>query len=147
MQFVLHLPKRSLTPTTSSPLVRRQLQFSEEIDSIPTQFSVTNFDDRLMLVITQRDKLGVLTSATCDVPIELDREPTYTIRTLLGQRDDSASFLICRQLAPVVNKPLLLSLSLSTAPSSEPNFDHLKRIVQLVISRIAPDQASSQQSS
>lgn len=130
------------------PLHKRLLQFSADIQNVPTDFVITDFNDRTFIIVTQRSKLGILTSASCDVQEVLDREPTYTIKTLLGKRSDANSFLLCRQLIASLKKPLLVSLSLQAIPSDEADFEVVRELVSAIESRIlgASNAASSSQS-
>eukprot|EP00128_Syssomonas_multiformis_P015220 Colp12_sorted_trinity150504_noHs@30006 len=89
-------------------------QFVKTINGVDTEFVLNAFQDRIFILVTQCNKMGTLLSAAKDMNMEVGSEPTYTIRVLLGKRDDSFIEVFARQIVEAMtkaecNKPLLLS--------------------------------------
>jgi hypothetical protein len=86
------------------------------VDGVHTEVLVTMYVDRVLCVVTQRDKMGTLVTASKDVD-EASVGTTFSTQTLLG-RDEGIANMLARLLvarlaaAGVVRRPLLLSLAL-----------------------------------
>nr|XP_054764739.1 proteasome assembly chaperone 3-like [Lytechinus pictus] len=77
--------------------------------------AMTTFEDRLLLIVTQYQKLGTLVHVTRDnLPLD-KREETYSTQVLLGN-DEPVMHVFARNIGKHVlkihPKPLLLSLAL-----------------------------------
>lgn len=77
--------------------------------------SMTTFEDRLLVIITEYQKMGTLVHVTKDnLPVD-NREETYSTKIVLG-KDEPVTHVFARNIAKRVlksqSKPLLLSLAL-----------------------------------
>eukprot|EP01137_Pigoraptor_chileana_P013317 Opistho-2@66682 len=92
------------------------VQFAAVVDGTHTDFVISSFSNRIFVAITQYEKLGTLIHASKDVKVDLETPPSYTVRTLLGKRDEPLLLVYARQLIEIISsatdKPLLLSIAL-----------------------------------
>lgn len=117
--------------STAPPL--RSTSFSEDVGGRRTDFVLTAYVDRLMIVITQLGTLGTVLHAEKETV--LGGGATYRIDTLLGRRDEPLMELCARQLAERLggancDRPLLLCLALERAVLTQ---QVVKQVVELVL--------------
>ena len=102
-----------------------------EIDHIRTDIIITEYANRIFILITQRSKMGSLVSASKDGG--QGSSATYTVEVLMGSRQDPIPEIYARQIIAVVSqvteKPLLLSLALK---HKEPPVSMLKSLVTIL---------------
>ncbi|RKO85096.1 hypothetical protein BDK51DRAFT_32853 [Blyttiomyces helicus] len=113
----------SLSDALASPFSLKTRQAVAEIAGTETEVVVTEFADKIFILVTQFGKMGNLLLATLDNPptslTEKDAPPpSVSTRTLLGERDDPlaqvyASHILSRMAAETGEaRPLLLGLAL-----------------------------------
>lgn len=93
----------------------RTAQSTCDIEGQPTQFLLSAYADRVMVVVTQLESLGAVLHAQKESV--LGGGSTYRVDMLLGGREDPALELCARQLAERLSedgceRPLLLCLGL-----------------------------------
>jgi len=104
------------------------VQFAYEIDGIHTEFILSTYTNLLFFTITQYSKLGTIIKAKRENIV--DGQPSFTVRTLIGNKDPSMEIYALRLIEvtnEVTSKPLLLAISLK---KSNPQI--FKQIVQIV---------------
>ena len=92
----------------------RSESFAVDIAGRATEFMLTAFLDRIMIVATQLGTLGSVLHAEKET---VGGGSTYRVETLLGRRDEPLAELCARQLAERLDaagcdRPLLLCLAL-----------------------------------
>ena len=98
-----------------SSLPFRSEIFEAEVEGRRTQFALTGYTDRLLVVASQLGSLGSVLAA--EKESVLGGGSTFRIDTLLGRRDEPLAELCARQLveqlaAAGCDRPLLLCLAL-----------------------------------
>ena len=84
---------------------------------VPTRFVLTAYTNRIMVVVTQTKNMGTLLLARNDNP-QNPSATCYSVRVLLGRRDDEAVEVYARTLVELISKrapdagPLLLAISI-----------------------------------
>ena len=96
------------------PVTTRQL--SADVDGVRTDFVVSAFSDRILVIATQRGTLGTMVSARRDAG-EDDDCASYSVDVLLGRRDADVIPAAARRLMQAMaeggcTRPLLLCLNL-----------------------------------
>jgi hypothetical protein len=83
---------------------------------VKTSVTVSSFEDRHFVVITQTDNFGTLLSAWAEDKLD-GLSKTYNSTVLLGKRDDELLNVFAQQIVQKIShtsdKPLLLSIALS----------------------------------
>ncbi|PRW61483.1 Proteasome assembly chaperone 3 [Chlorella sorokiniana] len=105
-------------PQSSSSLPFRTETFTANVEGRPTEFALTGYADRLLVVASQLGSLGSILAAEKETV--LGGGSTYRVDTLLGRRDEPLAELCARQLAERLcdagcDRPLLLCLALERA--------------------------------
>jgi proteasome assembly chaperone 3 len=110
-------------------------QSSSELGGRPTDFLITTYQDRILVLITQLGTLGTVLHAEKETV--LGGGSTFRVDTLLGHRDDPLPELCARQLveqlaAEGCTLPLLLCLSLdqTSLRKQEEIIAHVKQLWQ-----------------
>lgn len=87
----------------SQPPTIASRQIAVLIDGIHTDIIITVFEGNILLIITQREKIGHWFEAYCDGG---DGEGiTYTVNILLGSRDDTVPQVYARQIVAMLTSP------------------------------------------
>ena len=83
---------------------------------VKTSVTVSSFEDRHFVVITQTEKFGSMLSAWAEDKLD-GLSKTYNSTVLLGKRDDELLNVFAQQIVQKIShtsyKPLLLSIALS----------------------------------
>ncbi|EOD32965.1 hypothetical protein EMIHUDRAFT_112003 [Emiliania huxleyi CCMP1516] len=75
------------------------------IGGVSTRLIATAYANRIFVVVSQRENLGTLISATRESATGLASGPgCYSTRVLLGRRDDEALEVYARTLVELINK-------------------------------------------
>lgn len=95
-------------------MAHQSASFAADVCGRPTDFLLTAYADRLLVVITQLGCLGTVLHAEKETV--LGGGSTYRVDTLLGRRDEPLMELCARQLAERLHdagsaRPLLLCLA------------------------------------
>ena len=118
-----------------SPLPMRSTSFAGEVGGTPTDFLLTAFVDRIMVVITQLGTLGTVLHAEKETAMGGASTFAYRVDTLLGRRDQPLAELCARQLAERLydagcDRPLLLCLALEPARLTQ---QAVKEVLEAVV--------------
>lgn len=102
---------------------------------VPTRFVLTAYSNRIMVVVTQTKNMGTLLLAQNDNPTN-PSNACYSVRVLLGKRDDEDVEAYARTLIELISKrapdagPLLLAISLKEGSHSTEMFRGILREVE-----------------
>ena len=102
---------------------------------VPTRLVLTAYSNRIMVVITQTKNMGTLLLAQNDNPTN-PSGACYTIRVLLGKRDEEDLEVYARTLVELIGKrapdtgPLLLAISLKEGVHSKEMFRGILHAVE-----------------
>ncbi|XP_014662231.1 PREDICTED: proteasome assembly chaperone 3-like [Priapulus caudatus] len=96
-----------------SDSVLKNKQISAKVQAIDTDIVCTAFADKTFIIVTQLGKIGGLILVTKDNVVGDCKEPTFSVRVLLG-KDDAVHCVIARRIAAVtgLEKPVLVALAL-----------------------------------
>jgi len=89
------------------------------INDTHTDIYCSHFEDRLLIIISQFEKLGVLLSVTRDMALNDSADThVFNVRTMLGEEDPETT-VIARNLASHidVSKPIMFGLALKDKSS------------------------------
>jgi proteasome assembly chaperone 3 len=114
-------------------------QFEASVNGLPTQFSLSAYADRIVIVATQTGTLGTLVHAQKETV--LGGGATFQTTTLLGSRDNPLPELCARQLIERISQAgcdqaLLLCLGLAAGDRQSPaNTDPgiVRTIIELIM--------------
>mmetsp|Transcript_24238 Transcript_24238/g.80560 ORF Transcript_24238/g.80560 Transcript_24238/m.80560 type:complete len:129 (+) Transcript_24238:99-485(+) len=105
------------------------------IGGVSTRLIATAYANRIFVVVSQRENLGTLISATRESATGLASGPgCYSTRVLLGRRDDEALEVYARTLVELINKsrPADLLLALNLLDSSRATFHEVMRALDAI---------------
>ena len=106
-----------------------------EVCGVLTRFVLTAYSNRVMVVVTQTQNMGTLLLAQRDNPMSA-ASPCYSVRVLLGRRDDEDAEAYARTMVELISKrapdagPLLLAISLKEGAYSPDMFRGILRQVE-----------------
>jgi hypothetical protein len=113
----------------------RQVRFGCVLGGAHTDVVLTPFKDKVFVLITQRQKIGLLLEATKEAEVTETGEPVYNIETKLGSTGEGgATELLARRLIDSIaksGKSLLLGVAWLNA-QGEPSVSDLKALLALV---------------
>ena len=113
----------------------KQACFGCKLGGVHTDVVLTPFKDRVFVLITQRQKIGLLLEATKESDVTEMGEPVYHIATKLGNAGEGgATELLARRLIDSIakaNKSLLLGVAWLSA-EKEPSLPELKALLALI---------------
>ena len=96
------------------------------LGGLETEVMVTQYSDRVFVVVTQTNKLGAILAATAE---SSGQDNIFRVRNVLGRRDDPLLNIYARNIAEEVARtsarPLLLAVSLSEEGRSPQVFQEL----------------------
>ncbi|XP_010550132.1 PREDICTED: proteasome assembly chaperone 3 [Tarenaya hassleriana] len=109
----------------------RHRQFSLEIKGNKTDTVICNYEDHILVLVTQIGTMGTILHARKEEGMSV--EPTFSVSVIFGKRDEPLLTATARKLIEhishsVPSKPLVLSLGLK-----EHSAETLKEIVAAVI--------------
>eukprot|EP00871_Galdieria_phlegrea_P005851 jgi/Galph1/753/GphlegSOOS_G5591.1 len=115
--------------------------FNTECGSFRTDIVFERFEDRILLVITQLQKLGTIVSGLFHVCVSSAKDvsvPIFDVVPLLGKHDDEKLTVFARTVGEVVyalghRKPLVLCLALKSMEK-----EALDTIVAVLQSDVVP---------
>ncbi len=96
------LNNAGLAAMRKAALASRQLALS--IDGVRTDVVITVFRDTVLIIVTQRDKIGHLFEGSCDGGDAASDSRTFTVTTLLGSRADTVPQIYARQVVALVTE-------------------------------------------
>jgi proteasome assembly chaperone 3 len=116
---------QGIAETSSLPPFEKKVTI--ELNGIPTEILCTSFVDRIVIFISQMNKVGTLISAWSEQ--KNDGGKIYQTSILLGKRDDPLLTIYARQLIEKItahcNKTLLLGISLKEEGRSREQFQFI----------------------
>ncbi|KAJ3600835.1 hypothetical protein NHX12_031810 [Muraenolepis orangiensis] len=106
---------QGLTMSTAQPMIKSR-QAEKEINGIRTQVVCTEFNNYILVVLTQYGKMGSLVSITADSTSSDVSTPMFSTKVLMG-KDEPLTHVCAKNLATRVsqeagNRPVLLGLAL-----------------------------------
>eukprot|EP00002_Diphylleia_rotans_P039475 TRINITY_DN9160_c0_g1_i1.p1 TRINITY_DN9160_c0_g1~~TRINITY_DN9160_c0_g1_i1.p1 ORF type:complete len:140 (-),score=31.99 TRINITY_DN9160_c0_g1_i1:172-591(-) len=118
---------------TETPFPLSFQEYSVEIDSTPTFILLEKFANRVFLLITQTGKPGTLIHAKKDEGSPQE-DPTYTVRTMLGERDRPVLEIYARHFVQQMNTdlPLTLSIALKRLKTIEETTEYDERMFKTI---------------
>ncbi|GAB5357440.1 hypothetical protein AAMO2058_000374900 [Amorphochlora amoebiformis] len=105
------------------PLEKSIRKLRVTLDGKATDIVITGYSNAVMLIATQNGKCGTWVSAKRDASAVSDGEgnATYTVKTLLGKRDEVMIELMARALITKIanaNKSLLMAINIKSLTTS-----------------------------
>jgi len=120
----------------------KQVHVVCKLDGVHTELIMTHFSDRVVVLITQLDKIAQLLTASADNMADVSASSdgaaaAYTVNTLLGKRDDAMAALLARQLIADIVKapkpaPLLLALGLKPISDEDKAFAVMRTLMVVI---------------
>ncbi|KAG0560140.1 hypothetical protein KC19_10G156900 [Ceratodon purpureus] len=109
----------------------KSTQLVATIGGVKTDVVQCNYDDHIMIIVTQIGKMGTLLHARKEEGY--GTAPTFNISVLMGKRDEPLMATCARQLIEQMSKtgssrPLILSLGLS-----DHSAETLKEVIKVVV--------------
>lgn len=91
-----------MRPAVAHPLAKSVRKARVDVCGRATDLVLTGFSNQIMIIATQREKMGTLVVASRDAKV-LSRgsggpDPTFSVRTLMGRRNDPIPELLARTL-------------------------------------------------
>jgi proteasome assembly chaperone 3 len=129
------------TETVPQPSFPMKIQqFAARINNIHTEFVIMYYSNQLFFLVTQLNKLGTIIQVKKYPELSerlSEEESCFSIRILLGKRNEPTLELCARQLMEIVrnNYPqnsIILSIALKEEESQQTKADTLKKILTLL---------------
>uniref|UniRef100_A0A6T5UGU5 Uncharacterized protein n=1 Tax=Polyblepharides amylifera TaxID=1486889 RepID=A0A6T5UGU5_9CHLO len=106
--------------------------FAAVLEGEHTEFLITGYDNRVMVMVTQLGRVGTVLQAKCESSPGSSGE-SYTVSSLLGRRDEPLLEICARRMMELLTdsgcrRPLLLTLGLKNH-----SMGTMKSIIVLVL--------------
>jgi proteasome assembly chaperone 3 len=112
---------------TVGSLPPKERKIEVELDGIKTEILCSSFSNRIVVFITQINKVGTVINAWAEP--KSDGGKIYQTSVMLGKRDDPLLTIYARQLIEKISinsgKPLLLGISLKEEGRSKEQFQFI----------------------
>merc|ERR1711908_159255 len=79
------------------------VEWQSDVCGTSTKFVLTRYSNRVFAVVTQADNFGTLIHCDRDNPMDHENT-TYTVRVLLGRRDNETNEVYARTLCELIQK-------------------------------------------